>query len=209
MSASDDRDEREAYIAKLEAELNKKPRVGVLPPVAAIGLIGSLALAFTLREDVSYYFSSRQPIELGAEGDYHFERAEPNRYAQLHGVPTAKGWYVDEADGAFVIVGVNDTPVAVRRVTFEDENRRLSDGKRPQPRQNPFFARGRLLSRAQAEKYEEALREYEAWSGGRVQWLLLAETPPGKDLKTIGMFSGLLLFALANLWLLKRGLTRR
>ncbi|MGV3623438.1 MAG: hypothetical protein ACO1OB_21640 [Archangium sp.] len=171
--------------------------------------MASLALAYSMREDVSYYFSSRQPIELGAEGDYHFERGEPNRYAQLHGVPTAKGWYVEEADGALVVVGVHDTPVAVRRVTIEDENKRLSDGKRPQPRQNPFFARGRLLNRVQAEKYEEALREYESWSGGKVQWLLLAETPPGKDVKTMGLFSAALLFALLNLWLLKRGLTRR
>ncbi len=209
MSSSDHRDEREAYIAKLEAELNKKPRVGVLPPVAAIGLIASLAVGYTMRDDVQYYFSSREPIELGAEGDYHFERAVPNRYAQLHGVPTAKGWYVDEADGAFVVLGVNDTPVAVRRATFEDENRRLSDGKRPQPRQNPFFARGRLLNREQAEKYEEALRAYEAWNQGRVQWLLLAEVPPGKDVKGMAYFSGLLVFAALNLWLLKRGLTRR
>ncbi len=201
--------DRDAYIAKLEAELNRKPRVGVLPPVAAIGLLASLALAWTMREDVTYFFSSRQPIELGAEGDYHFERAEPNRYAQLHGVPTAKGWYIEEGDGAFVILGVNDTPLVVRRSTFEDENRRLADGKRPQPRQNPFFARGRLLDRAGAEKYEEALREYDAWSTSKAQWLLLAEAPPGKDLKQVAMFSGLLLFALANLWLLKRGLTRR
>lgn len=201
--------DREAYIAKLEAELNRKPRVGVLPPVAAIGLLASLALAWTMREDVTYFFSSRQPIELGAEGDYHFERAEPNRYAQLHGVPTAKGWYIEEGDGAFVILGVNDTPLAVRRSTFEDENRRLSDGKRPQPRQNPFFARGRLLNREAAEKYEEALREYETWSNGKVNWLLIAESPPGKDFKQVAMFSGLLLFALANLWLLKRGLFKR
>lgn len=201
--------ERDEFIAKLEADLQKKPRAGLLPPVAAVALVASVGLAVSYFHDAAYFFSSREPIELGAEGSYHLERAVTNRYAQLHGVPSARGWYVEEAAGAFVIVGVNDTPVAVRRVTFEDENRRLGDGKRPQPRQNPFFARGRLLSRDDASKYEEALREYDAWSGTRVRWLLLAEAPPGKDLASAAMFGGALAFALLNLWLLKRGLTRR
>ncbi len=201
--------ERDGFIAKLEADLQKKPRIGLLPPVAAVALVASLALAVSYFDDVSYFFSSRDPIELGAEGSYHFDRALTNRYAQLHGVPTVRGWYVEEAAGAFVILGVSDTPIAVRRVTFEDENKRLGDGKRPQPRQNPFFARGRLLSREQAGKYEEALREYDAWSGTKVQWLLLAETPPGKDWASAAIFGGLLAFAALNLWLLKRGLTGR
>lgn len=201
--------ERDEFIAKLEADLQKKPRAGLLPPVAVVALVASLGLAASYFHDVAYFFSNREPIELGAEGSYHFDRAVTNRYAQLHGVPSGRGWYVEEAAGAFVIVGVNDTPIAVRRVTFEEENKRLGDGKRPQPRQNPFFARGRLLSREEASKYEEALREYDAWSGGHVQWLLLAESPPGKDVASAGMFGGALAFALLNLWLLKRGLTRR
>ncbi len=200
--------ERDAFIAKLEADQAKKPKVGVLPSVALVGLLMALFFAWQQREDVSYFFSSRTPIELGAEGAYQFERAQPNRYVQMHGVPSARGWYVDEVEGAFVIVGVNDTSLAVRRRTFDDENRRVGD-VRPQPRQNPFFARGRLLSREQAARYEVPLSEYEKWSGARVQWVLLAEVSPGKDLLSAGLFVGALLFAVLNAWLLKRGLSKR
>ena len=43
------------------------------------------------REDVAYFFSSRDPILLGIEGDYRFDRAIENRYVQLHGAPTIRG----------------------------------------------------------------------------------------------------------------------
>ncbi|MEW5738328.1 MAG: hypothetical protein AB1938_05345 [Myxococcota bacterium] len=199
--------ERERFIAELEKDL-KRPGVGVLPPVAAIALVGSLFLLGWMRSDFAYYFSSREPIELGAEGDYHLERALSNRYAQLHGVPSARGWYVDEADGSFVIVGVNDTPLLVRRVTFPDEARDPT-GKRPQPRQNPFFARGRLLSREDASRYADVFSQYEAWSGTKASWLLLAEQPPGGDRSVLLYGSFLGVFALVNAWLLVRGLMFR
>lgn len=202
------RAEQEQLIAQLEKNL-QKPGVGLLPPVALVAMLAGLAIAWWMRADAQYFFSSPTPIELGAEGVYQLERAVSNRYAQLHGVPTVRGWYVEEKDGSFVVVGVTDTPVLVKRVTFEDENRRLADGKRPQPRQNPFFARGRLLSRADAERYEEVFREYEAWSGVKASWLLLAETPPGHDWGNMLLFSFMLLFSLVNGWLFVRGLTLR
>lgn len=197
--------EREALIAKLEQQL-ERPRVGVLPPVAAIAFVGALFLAFQMRADVAYFFSSREPIELGAVGGYFPERAVSNRYAQVHGVPSARGWYVEEPEGSFVVLAVNDTPFLVKRVTFPDEQRRGADGKRPQPRQNPFFARGRLLARADAPAYEPIFAEYEAWSGLRASWLLVAEQPPGRDLGTVAMFGFLVAFALLNAWLFVRGL---
>jgi hypothetical protein len=200
--------EREALIAKLEKDL-ERPRVGVVPPVAAIAFLGALFLASQQWADVQYFFSSRAPLELGAEGNYAPERAVSNRYAQLHGVPSVRGWYVDEVEGSFVVVGVNDTPFLVKRTTFPDEDRRGADGKRPQPRQNAFFARGRLLSRDDAGRYAEVFTEFEAWSGTKAQWLLLAEQPPGRDLKTVSMFGFLVLFAAVNGWLFVRGLTLR
>ncbi|MFO0597039.1 MAG: hypothetical protein U0228_17115 [Myxococcaceae bacterium] len=202
----DPRDEQQKLIDEMERDL-ARPGVGVLPPVAALALVASLALAWWMRADVSYFFSDRNPIELGAEGDYHPERGLSNRYAQVHGVPTVRGWYVEEKEGSFVVVGLNDTKFLVKRVTFEDENRRLPDGKRPQPRQNPFFARGRLLNRADAERYEDVFKEYETWSGVKAEWLLLAETPPGKDFSSAGMFGFVLMFAAVNAWLFVRGLT--
>lgn len=196
--------ERDRLIAALEKDL-RRPGVGVLPPVAAIALAGAVFLLGWMRADIAYFFSSRTPIELGAEGDYHFDRAVSNRYAQMHGVPSTRGWYVDEADGSFVVLGVSDTPLLVRRIVFPEEARDAA-GRRPQPRQNPFFARGRLLSRADASRYDDVFAQYEAWSGQKVGWLLLAEQPPGADRSTVLYTSFLGLFALVNAWLLVRGL---
>ncbi len=200
--------EREQAIARLERDL-ARPRVGVLPPVAAIACLGALFIAAQLRADVAYFFSSREPLELGAEGGYFPERAVDNRYAQLHGVPSARGWYVEEAEGSFVVVGVTDTPFLVKRATFPEEQRRGADGKRPQPRQNGFFARGRLQAREAVPTHAEVFTEYEAWAGTKAQWLLLAERPPGRDLRTVVMFGFLVLFAALNAWLFVRGLTLR
>ena len=199
--------ERERLIAEMEKDI-RRPRVGVLPPVAAIALAGSLFLLFSMRADLAYFFSSREPIELGAEGGYHFEAAATNRYAQVHGVPSLRGWYVDETSGSYVIIGVNDTPLLVRRATFPDEARDAT-GKRPQPKQNPFFARGRLLSREDASRYSDVFEQYATWSGDKVQWLLLAEQPPGGDRSVLLYGSFLVLFSLVNAWLLVRGLMLR
>lgn len=199
-------DDRDKLIAQMERDL-ARPRVGLLPPVAAIAMAAAVALGFWMKDDAAYFFSSPEPIELGAEGDYHLDRAVSNRYAQVHGVPTVRGWYVAENDGSFVVLGLNDTNLLVKRVTFEDENRRLPDGKRPQPRQNPFFARGRLLSRADAEKYQDVFKEHETWSGAPAKWLLIAEQPPGKDFGAMAMFAFVIVFGLVNAWLFVRGLT--
>jgi hypothetical protein len=181
--------------------------VGVLPPVAAIALCGALFLMWWMRTDVTYFFSPRQAIELGAEGDYHPERAAPNRYAQLHGVPSERGWYTQEKDGDFVVVGIDDLPVLVRRPTFADE-KLGPGGKRPAPRPNPLFVKGRLLSREQASKYAEVFSQFERWSGRSPGWILLAEQPPGRDLGGVAMFGFLSLFAAVNAWLFARGLAR-
>lgn len=192
----------------MERDLARR-NLGLFPPVAILAIVASCILGWWMRADAAYFFSSRTPIELGAEGDYHLDRGFSNRYAQLHGVPTVRGWYVEEKDGSFVVVGLTDTPVLVKRGTFAEENRRLPDGKRPQPRQNPFFARGRLLSRADAERYEDVFREFETWSNGKAEWLLIAEEPPGKDVSTAVMFGFVILFGVVNAWLLTRGLAAR
>jgi hypothetical protein len=200
-------EERERLIAELERGV-RRPGVGVLPPVAAIALAGALFLLGSLREDLAYFVSSRDPIELGAEGDYHLERAASNRYAQVHGLPSGRGWYVDETSGSFVVVGVLDTGLLVRRATFPDEAREPS-GRRPQPKQNPFFARGRLLSREDASRYADVFAQYEAWSGVAPQWLLLAEQPPGGARGVLLSAAFLALFSLVNAYLLVRGLLLR
>lgn len=199
--------ERDRLIAELERDLARRPSVGVLPPVAAIALVGALLLMWWMRADVAYFLSARDAIELGAEGDYHPERAITNRYAQLHGQPSERGWYVQEKDGDFVIVGVDGLPVLVRRTTFSDEQL-TAQGQRPKPRPNSFSVKGRLLSRAQASKYEEVFIQFEQWAGSRAQWLLMADQPPGRDLGSVAVFGFWALFAALNGWLLARGLAR-
>lgn len=176
--------------------------------MAAIAFLGAVLLMWWMRSDVQYFLSSAAPIELGAEGDYHFERARTNRYAQVHGTPMARGWYAQGKEGDFVLLLVADTPLVLRRASFPDE---LADerGRRPQPRQNPFLARGRLLARAEAGPYAEALGQMEAWSGQPVRWLLLGEQRPGADLSVMLSFGFLLLFAGLNGWLFYRGLVLR
>lgn len=194
-------------IAELESGL-KRRGVGVLPPVAAIAVVCALFLMGWMRADVAYFFSPKEPIELGVEGDYRLEAAVSNRYAQVHGIPAIRGWYTQEKDGDFVLLGLTESPIMVRRSTFVDEQLNR-EGKRPQPRQNPFFARGRLLSVSDASRYAEAVSQYQQWSGAKVQWVLLAEQPPGRDFGTVAMFGFLVLFAGLNAWLFARGLRRR
>lgn len=191
----------------MERDLSRRAGVGVLPPVAAIALAGALFLMWWMRADVAYFFSARDPIELGAEGDYRLEHALTNRYAQLHGVPSERGWYTQEKDGDFVIVGVNDLPLLVRRPTFQDEQL-TAEGKRPRPRPNSFTVRGRLLAREDAAKYAEVFTQFEQWSGTSPKWLLMADQPPGRDLGGVAMFTFLGAFSALNAWLLMRGLAR-
>jgi hypothetical protein len=181
--------------------------VGVLPPVAAVALVATAFLMWWQLPEVSWFFSDRTPLELGAEGDYHPERAVSNRLAQLRGVPLGRGWYSVEKDGDFVLLVIADTPVLVRRPTFPDEQAQR-DGKRPPPRQRPLFARGRLLSRADASRYGQVFEEAQAWSGARLEWVLLAEQLPGRDLGPVLVLGLLGLFGALNAWLLVRGLAR-
>jgi hypothetical protein len=177
----------------------------VLPPVALAALVATGFLMWWQLPEVAYFFSDRAALELGAEGDYHPERAVSNRLAQLRGVPMGRGWYSMEKDGDFVLLVIADTPVLVHRATFPDEQA-LRDGKRPPPRQRPLFARGRLLSRADGARFEQVFSEAQAWSGARLEWVLLAEQLPGRDLGSAAMFGFLGLFGALNAWLLKRGL---
>ena len=63
-------EERTTRIDELEARLSRRPAVGVMPPVALLALVGAVAMGVMQREDLAYYFSPREPLSLGAEGDY-------------------------------------------------------------------------------------------------------------------------------------------
>lgn len=176
--------------------------------MAALGLLGACFLLWWMRADVEYFWSSREPIELGAEGDYRFEAARSNRYAHVHGSPMERGWYASDQDGDFVLLVVQDAPLILRRPTVADEGPGR-DGRRPPPRLNAFSASGRLLARADAGKYREAFEQMERWAGQPLRWILVGERRPGADLSVMVSFTSLCAFALFNLWLLRQGLLQR
>lgn len=197
-------EERDKRLAELESKLSKPSTVGVLPPVAAIALCGVLAVMWLQRDEVVYFFSPRQAIDLGAEGAYRFDLAQSNRYAQLHGVPTVRGAYWVEGGVTFVAVGVRETPLVVRRAAFATEEWKPGTTP-PQPDQRPFAVKGRLLSRADAFKWEDAFKRHDEYGEVRAKWILLAEQRPGGDASAMAWFGVLVLFAGVNLWLLVRG----
>jgi len=198
-------EDREKRIAELEKRLARPAGVGVLPPVAAIALAGVIAMMWMQRDDVAYFFSTREPIDLGVEGAYRFDLAQTNRYVQIHGVPTSHGAYWMERDVAFIAIGVRETPLLVRRATFPNEAWTPGAAKAPPPDQRPFAVRGRLLSRADASKYEEAFKKHEEWAEVGPKWMLMAEQRPGGDYAGMMWFGVLIAFGGVNVWLLVRG----
>jgi hypothetical protein len=80
--------ERQRYIDELEKKLNRPPRLGVRPWVSVFALVLCSVMLFQKWPDAEYFSSGKEPIQLGAEGDYRFDAARNNRFAQIHGVPT-------------------------------------------------------------------------------------------------------------------------
>jgi hypothetical protein len=202
------RAERDARIVELEAKLARPRASGVFPPVAAVALAGALTLLWQQRADLQYYFSSRAPIDLGAEGDYRFPLARDNRYVQLRGQPTSRAAYWEERGQTWVAVGVRESPILVKRRTLSTEA--WNPGLRPpRPDQRPFEVRGRLRSRAAAHRYESAFAEHLDFGEVNPTWLLEAEVRPGGDFGAAAWAGFLAAFAALNAWFLARGVAVR
>jgi hypothetical protein len=204
------RQDREQRIAELEAKLARPSNVGVTPLVAAVALVFSGYLAWGQRADLEYQFlAPKEPIDLGAEGAYRFDLAQSNRYVQLHGAPSPRGWYFVERNTTVVALGIVDTPIILRRPTLPSERWTPGQQPAPSPDPRPFTVRGRLLSRDDAPpRYADAFSEYERWSGAPAKWILLQEDKPGGDLGGQAWVAVLVLFGALNAWLLVRGTLR-
>jgi len=198
-------DEREKRFRELVEKLSKPSGVGVVPPVAFIALGCTVALLYSMTDDFLYYFSSQEPIELGAEGDYRFKNLQSNCYAKVHGTPTGRGAYFQDSGKSKVAIGLQNTPMMVIRDTFPNEDF-IPFAKAPQPDQRPFFVKGRLLSRVQASRFEAAFLSHSEWGEIHPTWVLMAEQRPGSDSRFMVLFTGLLLFGFINLWLFVRGI---
>lgn len=204
-------EEREEAIRAIEASRTRR-RLGVRWPAAVIALVFGAAGLWWAWDDVAYFFSPREPITLGTEGDYHFDRLASNRYAQIHGVPTTSAAYARASDTTWVHLGLRETPVLVRRPALPTEDWVPGRPALP-PDQRPFGIRGRLLERADAAKYEEGFKILEKVSGvvpkdGKL-WILIEGQSPARFTGDFGLAVVLMLFMVANLFFLVRDLRAR
>jgi hypothetical protein len=204
-------EERDERIAELEARLRRRG-VGVRAPVMVLAMVVGGVLLGMLWKDLAYFFSSRTPLTLGAEGAYRYEALESNRYVQVHGIPTARGAYGREGEDVYVVVGLRDSPFLVRRRALPGEE--WAPGKTPrQPDQRPFGVRGRLLAEEDAGRYREGfklLRELgEVQPRGGGLWMVVEGDRPGADVGVPFVALVLLTFMLGNAALLLRSLERK
>lgn len=210
LSTSDAHEERERRIAELEARLSRR-RVGVKPLAAVLAIAVAGALLWMQRRELAYFVSPREPLTLGTEGAYRNEALVSNRYVQVHGIPTARGGYERADGGLYVLVGLRESPLVVRRGALEGEE--WKPGRPPpQPDPRPFAVRGRLLAEEDAPRYREALALLR--SMGEVQphegrlWLVMEGERPGEDRGLVLVSLALVAFIAFNAVLLVKGLRR-
>jgi hypothetical protein len=204
-------EEREARIAELQARLRAPKTPGVRLPVALVCLLGALYLLSRELPDVRYALSSTVPLTLGREGEYRLEALVPNRYVQLHGTPTGTAFWGRDRTGPFLVVGLLDSPLLVRRPPLPGET--WTAGRPPPPPlQMPFAVRGRLLPEAQAPAYRAAFERARGLPGLRPRqgqlWIVLEGERPKEDLGAVLTALLLFLFACANGWLAVDALRR-
>lgn len=204
-------EEREEAISALERSVRRR-RVGIRWTTALFAMaLGVLGL-WWMWPDLSYFFSPREPITLGTEGDYHFDRLATNRYAQIHGIPTLKGAFSREDDATLVHVGLQGTPVIVRRGSLPTED--WVPGRPPTtPDQRPFGIRGRLLSEDDAGRYKQAFQILRDEEGvvprdGKL-WILVEGEKPGALTFAFAMSLFLVLFIAVNAYFFVRDLKGR
>jgi len=205
-------EDRDARIAELQARLRARRASFVRAPVALICLAGALYLASRQWPDVAYALSATEPVTLGREGDYRLEALASNRYVQVHGTPAPTAFFGRDRQGPFVVVGLLDTPLLVRRAPLPSET--WTPGRPPPPpERTPFAVRGRLLAEAGAPAYRDAFARARELPGLRPQdgrlYIILEGEHPAQDWGAVATAVVLLLFAAFNGWLLLDALRRR
>lgn len=203
---------REARIAELEARLVAHRAPGVRFPVALLCLSGAVYLLSRELPDVAYALSSSTPLPLGREGEYRLEALANNRYVQLHGTPTSSAFWGQDRGGPFLVVGLVDSPVLVRRAPLPGES--WTKGRPPPPPlQAPFAVRGRLLEESDAGAYREAFVKARQLPGLRPRdgklWLVLEGERPREDWGAVVTAVLLALFAAFNGWLAVMAVVQR
>ena len=212
MAASLD-EERERAIREMEEGL-RRPRLGIRWPTALLAIVLALGMAawHRLDRELAYFFSPTEPLTLGSEGDYHFDRLRSNRYAQIHGIPTTIGTFSRHGSTVRVTVGLQGTPVLVHRQALPTED--WPEGRPPSPvDQRPFGVRGRLVAEVEAPRFREAFDrlgqlDQVTRHEGKL-WLLREGERPRGDAGTLVLFGLLFTFVMLNVWFLVRDLSAR
>ncbi len=203
---------RDARIAELQARLRARRASFVRAPVALVCLLGALYLLYRELPDVAYALSSAEPLTLGREGDYRLEALRSNRYAQVHGTPAPTAFWGQDRQGPFLVVGLVDSPLLVRRAPLPAETW-TAGWPPPPPVPTPFAVRGRLLQQSEAPAYREAFLGARQVSGLRPfegqLWIVLEGERPRQDWGAVGTAVLLALFSAFNGWLLVDALRRR
>lgn len=187
----------------------RRRRFGVRWPVALIGVALSCVLLWAQRAEIAYLLSPDEPIRLGEEGRHQLDRLASNRFAEIRGVPTPNAAFSRHGDTVFVVIGLENTPILIRRKALASEEW-IPNRPPPRPDPRPFTASGRLLDRSAAPQYEPAFQMLArdlAPQEGRL-WILLDGERPGSGAALV-LPALLLGFGLLNAWFIARDLAVR
>lgn len=136
--------------------------------------------------EVAFFFSAKEPIDLGAHGSYQLDRARANRLVRISGATSASVGITDaRAKEERTVIGIRGVNLAVDR---------------PGSRAATLVFEGRLLPAARTGDYGEAIAALRArgWeAGGRVLVLRDGERP-GTRWPPVAWSAVLLLLAAVN-----------
>jgi len=181
---------------------------GVQLPLALLCLAAAVYFLVRQAPAVTYYFTSSEPVTLGSEGSYRFDRLRSNTFVQVHGVPLRTAFYGVERGQRIVVVPLQDTPLVVRRPVLPSED--WVPGKPPPPPDpRPFGVRGRLLRDDAVDAYQQAFPNMRKLPGLRPidghLWVVLEGEHPGEDRGALIVALLLVAFAGMNVVLAVQG----
>jgi len=128
--------------------LPREPSV-LATSLSLLGMGVGVFLLFSLASDISYFFSSRDPIDLGSSGGYHLDRLTDQRLARVDGSARLTGTYEQFSWGdfrrhKFELWVITDADLLIRR----DAGGASAPG--------PFSAEGRLRRDDQVPELADA-----------------------------------------------------
>lgn len=132
--------------------------------LSVFGVGVALYLLAGMKDDIAYYFSPADPIELGRPDDYHGERAEHDRYGAIVGAPGRAAARYEKFEATALarrrweIVVVQGTEILVRRAMPGPVLPRPPGQRQPPPDPALFSAAGRLLRDDRAPEFRDAFR---------------------------------------------------